>query len=150
MAEGVGWKEACQRAGLDAPPEFWREDETRIAAVFNGCGPDDFTGFPGHVLDSLVGPNRGDEVGRAILGRFLELFTPAFVIHDWEYHRSDRTEAGWHAANRRMLANMTILLEQAHPFHRFWEWPHRARWWLRMRMAYRAVESEAGYQAWVN
>ncbi len=143
------WKALCRAAGLEAPEAFWSDSEANIAAIFNGCGPDDFTGLPGHVLDALVGPDRADAVGRAILGRFLELFTPAFVIHDWEYHQSDRTEAGFHAANLRMLRNMELLLEQAHPFRRFWEWPERVRWWIRLRLAFRAVESAAGYQAWI-
>jgi hypothetical protein len=145
-----GWKELCRRAGLHAPDSFWAASEEEIAANFNGAGPDTFSLSRWRIVRAVFGDSDLNAAFRAILTRFLELFVLAFVIHDWRYANADRTEAGFHAANAEMLANMAILLEQAFPFRQFWRWADRARWWLRMRLAYRAVESDDGYQAWMD
>lgn len=146
----TGWQARCRAAGLIAPDSFWAASEEEIGAIYNGCGPDTFNGWPRWFLRRIFGEDLADMAGRAMLTQFLRIFEPAFPPHDWEYNYSDHTEESWHAANERMLHNMGVLLEAAYPFAHVWAWPLRVRWYLRMRAAYRAVESDDGYQAWLD
>lgn len=145
----MGWKHVCQAAHLAAPVAFWKDSELNIERIYNGAGPDTFDGWPRWFLRHVIGMEDPDEGGRKLLTAFLEIYEPAFVIHDWEYNYSDHTEESWHEANERMLRNMGVLLDAAYPVAKVWLWPIRARWYLRMRAAWRAVESDAGYEAWI-
>lgn len=144
----VGYQELCRAARLDAPRSFWEASEEAIAAVYNGAGPDEFNGWPRWFLVRVFGDRYADDAGRAMLTQFLNLYWKAFVIHDWRYAVADGTLLGFVEANEEMRRNMKKLLNQAYPLSRVWTWPLRARWYLRLRAAYAAVCSDAGWEAW--
>lgn len=123
-------KTLCKKYGLDAVPEFWAASEVRLHEIYNGAGPD---WMP--------------EWGREILTAFLRLFKAAFVIHDFDYDRSDKSLVNFHRANLRMLVNMKKILDKEYPFKKFWLWPVRAKWWIRANAAYKACE-KFGLSAW--
>ena len=123
-------KTLCKHYDLDATPGFWNASEIRIREVYNGAGPDWMSGWE-----------------RKILTAFLSIFKPAFVIHDFDFDVSDRTEKKFHEVNLRMFTNMKKILDMEYPFKKLWLWPIRARWWVRMNAAYNAVE-KFGMSAW--
>jgi len=125
-------KTLCKNYGLEAVPEFWRTSEIRLRAIYNGAGPDRLPDF-----------------GRDILSEFLSLFKGAFVIHDYDYDRSDKSRIGFNTANERMLRNMMKILDKEYPLSKVLKWPLRVRWWLRAGAAYRAVK-KWGWSAWMD
>lgn len=131
-------KEQCLKFGLDAPAAFWHADALEIGRIYNGAGPDNLPKALSFLDATYV---------RQELTEWLKLFELAFVIHDYEFAFSDGTEASFHAANKRMLANMKKILDAEYPFWKFWTWGFRSRWWLRAKAAYIACE-RFGLDAW--
>ncbi len=125
-------KNLCYKYALDAAPEFWETPEEELAYIYNGAGPDWMPAW-----------------GRKILTEFLEVFQPSFVVHDWDYSRSDKTRKTFDIVNNRMWINMKKILDIEYPFSKVWLWPVRARWYLRARAAYRAC-CDLGWSAWIN
>jgi hypothetical protein len=125
-------KELCKKYDLKATDEFWATDEVELAYIYNGAGPDWLPEF-----------------GRDILTKFLELFKAAFVIHDFDFDRSDGTKKSFDEANLRMKHNMKKILNIEYPFRKFWRWITRSRWWSRAKLAYTFCD-QFGWSAWVD
>ncbi|OGV38580.1 MAG: hypothetical protein A2020_00650 [Lentisphaerae bacterium GWF2_45_14] len=122
----------CKNYGLNAVPKFWETSELRLREIYNGAGPDWLPDW-----------------GRKILTSFLKIFKGAFVIHDFDYERSDKSLPNFNAANDRMLSNMMKILDKDYPFSSILKWPARARWWVRAKAAYKACE-KFGWPTWLN
>ena len=123
-------KTLCKSYDLDAVPEFWETSEVRLHEVYNGAGPDWLPAW-----------------GRKILTTFLRIFKASFIVHDFDFDISDKSMLKFHEANDRMFSNMKKILDKEYPFSKIYMWPVRARWWLRMNGAYKAVE-KFGLSAW--
>jgi len=123
-------KTLCRKYDLDAAQEFWAASELRVREIYNGAGPDWMPDW-----------------GREILTAFLRLFKGAFVIHDFDYDRSDKSLVKFHKANNRMKVNMKKILDKECPFSNVLKWPVRAKWLVRANAAYKACE-EFGLSAW--
>ena len=123
-------KTLCKKYELAAVPEFWETSEVRLREVYNGAGPDWMPDW-----------------GREILTAFLRIFKGAFVIHDFDYDRSDKSLPKFHDANNRMFSNMKKILDNEYPFSSILKWPVRAKWWIRANAAYKACD-KFGLSAW--
>jgi len=145
-----GWKTRYRALGLEASERFWALTDAEIDAIYNGAGPDEFDGWPAWFLRRIFGARYANEAGRALLTQFLRIFEPAYPDHDVEYWASDHTEASWHTANDRMRRNMRRLLDLTYPAGKPWLWPARIKWMWRAWLAWRAVESDDGYRAWMD
>lgn len=117
---------------LEVTDEFQKCKEEELEYIYNGAGPDWLPAW-----------------GREVLSDFLKLFAPAFIVHDFDYSRSDKTLKSFHEANNRMLRNMKKILDTEYPFSMVWTWRTRARWYLRMKAAFNACE-EFGESAWMD
>jgi len=140
----------CKAAGLKAPLAFWQLTEAEIAQIFNGAGPDHFPVAFNLFLRFVCFTDQAgaDADGRAFLTWLLRYFKLAFVVHDFRFDRSDRTEAGFHIANQEMLDNMKILLNAGYPIWNPFNWPTRSWLWTKMKLTYEACESDSGLAAW--
>jgi len=155
----MNWKETCKKYGLTAPQEFWDEPEEKIDAIYNGIGPDHLpTGVADYLKELGVPEGYFDAIcafGREALNKLLTLFQPACVIHDFRFDRSDRTEAGFHAANKELLDNCKKILDATYPFWASilqpWtgNWKKRGEAWTAAELMYKACENY-GMQAWLD
>lgn len=141
----TNWKIKCQVYKLDAPAAFWHESPAVIDALYNGAGPDNLPASLERILKYAGIVNASDL--RTMLTELLKLFEAAFVIHDYEYNFSDKSDTGFHIANDRMLDNMKRILNADYPFWKVWSWRTRARWWSKAELAWIACE-QFGRQAW--
>jgi len=141
----------CRAAGLKAPAAFWQASEELVASIYNGAGPDSFPEAVNLLFRviCLTDADGANEDARAFLTFMLRIFELAFVIHDFRYQFSDRSRSGFELANQEMLDNMDILLNAAYPMWQFWWHFERAYWWTKMELAYQAVSSESGWEAWI-
>lgn len=139
----------CMLAGLDATPAFWGTDEEVLAKMFNGCGPDKFSKLQQEIAEMFIDKGTDpNEALRKLLTEIFALFILGFVIHDFDFSNSDKTRKGFDEANNRLLENMRRLLNNKYPLWKFWLYPLRARWWVRMEVVYAAVGSDEGFRAW--
>lgn len=120
----------CRKLRLEAPAGFWEETAENFKLIFNGAGPDWLPKW-----------------GRVILTLFLLLFAPAFFIHDWEYHYSDKTKESFEAANERMWRNMIKILDVL-----FGWWGLRWLYYYWCNKAWLAYQACAnfGWSAWID
>jgi len=125
-------KELCKKYRLDATPAFWAATETQIKCIYNGAGPDWLPRW-----------------GRDILTAFLDIFQPAFIVHDFDFDKSNKTISGFNAANNRMLFNMLKILNKTYPLTNPLKWKSYCRWLLRAMIAYYAVK-KGGWSAWMD
>lgn len=123
-------KGLCKKYDLDAVKEFWATPEEEIAYIYNGAGPDWML-----------------PLGRKVITYLLDLFQGAFIIHDFDFQRSDKSRENFDIANLRMKQNMGRILDKEYPVGNPFNWFQRARWWWRMRAAYRACD-RFGWSAW--
>ena len=135
---------------MEAQESFWKADPSEIAKNYNGAGPDNLPAGLRVFLEKEFGTADVSKLaagGRKILTSMLSLFVLAYVIHDWDYAHSDRTEDGFHAANNRMRDNMSKLLNSKYPVWNPLTWRSRAIWWGKAQAAYYACE-KFGMSAW--
>ena len=119
-------------AELDGVDELIDAPTWALARCYNGCGPEWIDNY-------LI---YGDRI-RDKLTRFLELFEPAFLGHDWDFSNSDGSEERFHAANLRLLCNCRKLADRKYGW---WNWKrYRAR--AAAFALYEAVET-FGWKAW--
>ena len=115
-------------AELDGVDELIDAPTWALARCYNGCGPE---WMPSDLRDKLT--------------RFLELFEPAFLGHDWDFSNSDGSEERFHAANLRLLCNCRKLADRKYGW---WNWKrYRAR--AAAFALYEAVET-FGWKAWTD
>ena len=123
-------REKCKKYKLEAPEAFWECPEFELSLIYNGAGPD---WMP--------------EWGRFVLTFFLRIFAPAFLIHDFEYYKSNKSKNGFRAANQRMWRNMNKINRY---LFGAWYWRPVYRYWqLKALAAYEAVK-EFGWSAWLD
>jgi len=116
---------AADLDGLDFARTFAVDE---IAANFNGIGPE------------WLKPEIREK-----LTDWLSLFTPAALIHDLRYTKSDGKRYGFNLANIEFHNNCLKLARWAYPWYRI------LRRWLAENAAlalYKAVCSEGGWKAW--
>jgi hypothetical protein len=116
--------ETCENFGLLTIAE--------LANIYNGAGPDWM-------------PKWGREATTA----FLKLFEAAFLIHDVEFHYSDKLRPTFNAANKRMWLNMRKIINALFPWWNPFTWVDRTRWWTRAYIAYKACDL-GGWGAWID
>ena len=130
IAKVAKLREKCRKYGLSAPPEFWNATSEELASIYNGAGPDWLPQW-----------------GRVILTFFLWLFAAAFLIHDFRFDRSDRSEVGFTTANSEMLENMWRINDLVFP-RATWYWRLlHDRWSTKAWLAYEACRL-GGWSAW--
>jgi hypothetical protein len=109
---------------------------------FKSAGVDELTG-----LYNGAGPDWLPQWGRKVLTGALELFEPAFLIHDYEFHHSDGKEKTFIKANKRMYKNMKKLVAASYspcdPVTFFMY----VYWRLKALAAYRSC-ARFGWSAW--
>jgi len=114
--------------GLEVSADYLRLTASQIAVIYNGCGPD---WMP--------------EKMREVLTELLTFFEPAFMLHDVEFNFSDRSRAGFAAANERLYRNCSKLIGEKLSW---WNTPVRkAVYHLRAWEIYCACR-ELGWSAW--
>lgn len=87
--------------------------------------------------------------GRSVLTELLELFEPAFLIHDWDYDHSDGTKKSFKLANKRMHKNMKKIIKHTYnPYTLLYFLPY-VYWRFKAFAAYRACV-RFGWAAWLN
>lgn len=146
----MSYQDMCKKAGLKAPESFWSAKPEEIETCYNGAGPDKIPMAARLFLEKILGESdieKLEQGGRKILTKLLDLYEPAFVIHDWDFKQSNGTEAKFHEANERMWQNMRILLNKAYSIWNPFKWKERALWWGKGKAAYYACE-EYGLDAW--
>lgn len=112
---------------LERHPFFDLSNLESIHSIYNGIGPD---WIPKEIRDWLT-------------SRF-GYFAAATVIHDWEYHNSDRTMTSFLASNERLRRNCKRLLEMK-------GCPWYKAWLCRRRVDLLADAcNEFGWSAWVS
>ena len=121
-------------AELDGVDELIDAPTWALARCYNGCGPewiDNCLIYGVRIRDKLT--------------RFLELFEPAFLQHDWDFSNSDGSEDRFHAANLRLLYNCRKLADRKYGW---WNWKrYRAR--AAAFALFEAVET-FGWKAWTD
>ncbi len=150
------WKKTCESLGLDMPQAFKDATDAEIDADYNGIGPDQMPDFIASYLKKLDVP-ASEIAALAALARkaatdIFSEFQPAAVIHDYEFTHSDKTEAGFHAANDRLLANCKRIVNQKYPWGCYFTpwtgtWKKRAAGIATAEFLYYACE-KYGLQAW--
>jgi len=120
----------ARKHNLSAPEEFWTATDEYLADNYNGAGPDWLPQW-----------------GRAVLTFFLWLFAAAFLIHDFQFTKSDKSEKGFAEANSEMLYNMLKLNDAK--FGSWWLKPLHTCWRDKAYAAYAACKV-GGWSAWCN
>lgn len=113
---------------LDVSLSFLGIPIEKMSEIYNGCGPD-------WMSDKY----------RAILTWAFDRFEETFLIHDVDFHYSDKTKKGFDKANKRMLTNMYKKIKG----ELSWWNPNRYFQMGRARLAYRAVDI-CGWTAWLD
>lgn len=116
--------------GLDAPQSLWLAPEDEVQQVYNGCGPDR---WPGAM--------------RWIATKIVHHFRAAIAIHDWEYEYSDKSQAGFDAANARFLSNMRLTVDGLYSW--LTDFKDKAIAYAAAQAMYCAVQW-GGWDAWVS
>ena len=83
----------CEESKLEATEQFWQTPLSELAKIYNGAGPD---WFPGLIRKRLT--------------KYLDLFQPAFLEHDFSFHYSDKTPKRFKEANKRLYRNSKRLI----------------------------------------
>lgn len=125
-------RQKCEKYQLSAPPEFWTVSDEELAVIYNGAGPDWLPKW-----------------GRVILTFFLWLFAPAFVIHDFRFDRSDKSQEGFDVANTELSENMDRINNLVFPRAKWWFRLLHDRWDVKAWAAYEACQ-HGGWSAWVD
>ena len=108
------------------PSNFDRE-EGFLQKTYNGCGPD---WMPEEIRDWLTS--------------HFTFFEAAFLIHDFDFAKSDKSNEGFHNANSRLYANCWKLVTQNISK---WNFPKRILYYARSHEIYFACE-HFGRSAW--
>jgi len=82
-------RRVCGLFEFIAPPAFWSADIPTLRAVYNGIGPDRWSGH-----------------FRRLVTFLLAWFEAAAIIHDWEYTFMPKTYRAFTAANWRFAKNV--------------------------------------------
>jgi len=117
---------------LNVPTGFRELTMDYIADNYNGAGPDWMPEEARHVLTWL-----------------LDIFEPAFLIHDMEFSASDRTEKGFIAANNRLWRNIKKIINYLYPLYNPFCWAEHARWWCKGYETWQACV-KFGHSAWMD
>lgn len=112
--------------GLFVPPNFNRE-ESVLQKCYNGCGPD---WMPEKIRNWLTS--------------HFEFFESAFMIHDYEFTQSDKSDSGFDCANSRLHANCWRLVTLKISKYNF---PKRILYYARSHEIYAACQM-FGKSAW--
>ena len=109
MTDAVQLRMNARAQKLDAPDTFWAFwDQERLNKIYNGYGPDR---WPECVRDAMTWVYRHYE--------------ETALIHDFEYHFSDGSVAGWLSADSRFLKNIRKQRDLRYPRYKFWLIPAR-------------------------
>ena len=114
---------------LDYPSGFEDANAAELIELYNGAGPDWLPQW-----------------GRSVLTKALDLFEPAFLIHDYEFHHSDGTKKSFEEANERMYSNMKRLVKESYNPYSFKVFGY-LRWNAKAYAAYKSCV-EFGWSAW--
>ncbi len=79
------------------------KDKNNLSAIFNGCGPESLPNF-----------------ARKFLDRYFSLFAPAFLVHDWDYAKLEKTKENFKISNKRLYKNMKILVKNRCKWYTSW------------------------------
>jgi len=118
---------AAHCAGLDGTDDAVAYGVMRLQDAYNGIGPES---LPQELRDRVT--------------KYLALFAPAALIHDFRYDQSDGTKAAWKLANYEFFANCLRLIREKFA----WYDPRRYLAPEAAHLLYLAVSSDSGWQAW--
>lgn len=115
---------------LDYQNGFLLCSNDELAKIYNGCGPDWLS-----------------EEMREKLTDYYTFFQAAFLVHDYDFARADKTREGFNAANKRLYDNCVKLIAARYSW---WTEPiSKARRYLQARVIYRAC-AYFGWSAWID
>ncbi len=115
---------------LLTPAWFKELDVAEIQKIYNGAGAD------------WMSNNC-----RQILTWMLSIFEPAYLIHDLEFSRSDKSIHGFNRANARMWSNIRKIINYEYNIINPLNWLPRTKWYLKGRTSWLACK-KFGWSAW--
>lgn len=118
---------AAHIANLDGTADAATFGVVRLQEAYNGIGPEFLT------------PILRDKVTK-----YLALFAPAALIHDFRYDQSDGSLLMWKLANYEFFVNSYRLAREKYA----WYNPRRYLAQEAAYLLYLAVSSDGGWQAW--
>lgn len=105
-----------------------------------------------YVIYNGAGPERWPEFARVLLTEILDLFEPAFLLHDLRFNHSDGCRHSWKNANRECMANMERIVCASFPLLT-WKFPYnlfqRRRWMAKALAVAAAINSDLCFDAWL-
>ena len=123
-------RDTCIECEFEVLEGFYLCPLETLAEIYNGCGPD---WLPEFIRNELTD--------------YLSFFEPAFLEHDYEFEMSDRTKAGFRAANKRLYRNCKKLIAKRYSW---WTEPlSKFRRYYQARIIYRAC-ADFGWSAWID
>ena len=128
MSEADDLYAEAARYGLEIPEDLHRASPAERAAAWNGVGPERM------------------EVVRVALSFFLGFLKPAFLVHDWRYHKALGTNFDWRDANAQQERNCYALIRRKLRWWQFWRRPGRAAATEGARIAVDSSEGRSAYE----
>lgn len=118
---------AAHIANLDGTDDAVAFGITRLQEAYNGIGPES---LPQELRDKVT--------------KYLALFAPAALIHDFRYDQSDGSLLMWKLANYEFFVNSFLLARERYA----WYNPRRYLAQEGAYLLFLAVSSDGGWQAW--
>lgn len=99
-----------------------------------------------------AGPERWPEFARVLLTEILDLFEPAFLLHDVGFNESKGERSKWIEENRMCEENMSRIITNEYPVFAWnfaYNWLMRRRWKAKALLVSAALGSELCYEAYL-
>lgn len=126
----------CVRYDLEEKSILNSCTDTELAEIYNGTGPDSWL-----------------PLARDIVTVLMELFEPAALIHDMQFHGSDGSHESFEKTAEVWKRNCRKIFDAEYPFLCWKQWfrSYRAKriyWYGIMQAGNLAVSGDAAFQAW--